>query len=88
MPGRDGTGPYGFGPRTGRGFGPCAGYPVPPYGGCGYGRGRGYHWMRAGYPVMPPAYDPTEEKADLENQVKFFESQLEQAKTRLKKMEE
>jgi len=46
MPGRDGTGPAGMGPMTGRAAGFCAGYPVPgyanPVGGRGYwGRGRG-----------------------------------------------
>lgn len=33
MPGFDGTGPLGYGPRTGRGMGPC---------GLGLARGRGY----------------------------------------------
>ncbi|MDY6825962.1 MAG: DUF5320 domain-containing protein [Bacillota bacterium] len=38
MPGFDGTGPYGGGPMTGRGFGYCAvpvqqaGYNIPTYG--------------------------------------------------------
>ena len=32
MPRFDGTGPMGYGPKTGRGFGPC---------GMGYGRGYG-----------------------------------------------
>jgi hypothetical protein len=46
MPGGDGTGPVGMGPRTGRGAGFCAGYPTPghmsPVGGRGFwGRGRG-----------------------------------------------
>ncbi len=31
MPGGDGTGPWGFGPMTGRGAGFCAGFPVPGY---------------------------------------------------------
>jgi len=31
MPRGDGTGPTGLGPRTGRGLGPCAGYPAPGY---------------------------------------------------------
>jgi hypothetical protein len=31
MPRCDGTGPTGMGPRTGRGLGPCAGYPTPGY---------------------------------------------------------
>lgn len=53
MPGRDGTGPLGAGPRTGRGFGMC-GTAVRPSGGravYGYGtrgRGRGWrHWFHA-----------------------------------------
>ncbi len=45
MPGGDRTGPWGAGPRTGRGMGFCAGYNVPGYanpgGGFGYGRGMG-----------------------------------------------
>ena len=51
MPAGDRTGPNGFGPRTGRGAGFCAGYSVPGYanpvagrgygGYGGYGRGRG-----------------------------------------------
>ncbi|MBC7359831.1 MAG: DUF5320 domain-containing protein [Desulfacinum sp.] len=49
MPGRDGTGPWGAGPRTGRGLGWCATprgrvAPLAPmgYGGWGWrGRGRG-----------------------------------------------
>jgi hypothetical protein len=31
MPGGDGTGPAGLGPRTGRGAGYCAGFPYPGY---------------------------------------------------------
>ncbi|HOV84794.1 MAG TPA: DUF5320 domain-containing protein [Syntrophobacteraceae bacterium] len=39
MPGRDGTGPLGMGPMTGRGRGVCCGSPAPtPFWG---GRGRG-----------------------------------------------
>lgn len=37
MPRRDGTGPMGMGPMTGRGFGPCCG-------GYGWGRGFGRGW--------------------------------------------
>lgn len=47
MPFGDGTGPLGYGPRTGRGLGFCSGYRVPgslnPVGSYwGYGRGFGY----------------------------------------------
>lgn len=55
MPGGDRTGPWGRGPRTGRGMGFCSGYDNPGYAtgrgffrrgrgfarGGGYGRGRG-----------------------------------------------
>ncbi len=46
MPRRDGTGPLGFGPMTGRGLGVCTGVNAPIYGrgfggGCGRGFGRG-----------------------------------------------
>lgn len=44
MPAGDRTGPWGMGPRTGRGFGFCSGYPSPGYmnPGPGPGFGRGY----------------------------------------------
>lgn len=49
MPRGDRTGPLGFGPRTGRAGGYCAGFPVPGYmnpqpgfKGAGFGRGRGW----------------------------------------------
>lgn len=49
MPRGDRTGPLGFGPRTGRAGGYCAGFPVPGYmnpqpgsRGVGFGRGRGW----------------------------------------------
>ena len=46
MPGGDGTGPAGRGPRTGRAAGYCAGYNVPGYMNPVYGRGLG---LRRGY---------------------------------------
>lgn len=39
MPARDGTGPMGMGPRTGRGAGYCAGYDAPGWANPGPGRG-------------------------------------------------
>jgi hypothetical protein len=41
MPNRDGTGPLGKGPLTGRGFGRC-GQNIQGNQGFGYGQGRGY----------------------------------------------
>lgn len=48
MPGGDGTGPVGFGPRTGRAMGYCAGYPAPGYANPGFGRGLGFGRGRGG----------------------------------------
>lgn len=48
MPAGDRTGPWGLGPRTGRGLGYCSGYGAPgsmhsgPGWGAGGGRGRGF----------------------------------------------
>ena len=44
MPAGDRTGPWGLGPRTGRGLGLCAGFAAPGYAyrGPGLGLGRGY----------------------------------------------
>jgi len=75
MPGGDGTGPLGLGPRTGRALGFCAGYNVPGYmniAGRGFRRffgrgfGRGFAWRRwmfaqviAPYRIWEPIYPPT-----------------------------
>ena len=52
MPNRNGTGPEGRGPRTGRGLGPC-GDSTPRGGGrgLGYGRGLGLRRQAANQPV-------------------------------------
>ena len=46
MPGRNGTGPAGFGPMTGRAAGYCAGYSVPGYANPISERGRGFGFGR------------------------------------------
>lgn len=48
MPAGDRTGPWGLGPRTGRGLGYCSGYPTPGfmYPGPGMGLGRGFGFGR------------------------------------------
>jgi hypothetical protein len=46
MPRGDHTGPWGLGPRTGRAFGRCAGYPTPGYMTAGPGLGRGWGFGR------------------------------------------
>jgi len=70
MPGGDRTGPRGYGTRTGRGLGYCAGYDAPGYAygpGFGYGRGggRGMAWgpgrgrgYGRGWGYREPIYPP------------------------------
>ncbi|NLP31090.1 MAG: DUF5320 domain-containing protein [Clostridiales bacterium] len=104
MPRGDGTGPYGFGPFTGRGAGYCAGYDVPGYAnpmgfrrgfsrGMGLGRGRGLGLGRAPYwggyyTPYDAPYEAVDEKKVLKQQADFLEDQLEQIKKRLSSIEE
>jgi hypothetical protein len=79
MPRRDGTGPIGMGPMTGRGFGFC-GHRFYGRRNC-FGRGFG-PWYGAGYGFAPGygqgyfKQDMTE-KEFLKNQKEFLESQIE-----------
>lgn len=70
MPAGDRTGPWGLGPRTGRGLGYCSGYPAPGFmfsgpglvfgRGMGFSRGRGF-WRRGlgGFYGSPyPGWNP------------------------------
>ena len=99
MPGGDGTGPIGMGPRTGRGSGYCSGFAAPGYPnpigfGCGFGGGRGFRrmlhatglpgWVRSGYPAYAGTCESAAgEKELLSRQAEFLENQLEQVKKRL-----
>jgi len=81
MPGGDGTGPSGLGPRTGRAAGYCAQYPVPGYanpiqgGGFYRGGGRGrcnlYYatgltgWQRGAYSYPPPVVQTITKEQEL-----------------------
>ncbi len=89
MPRRDGTGPVGQGPLTGRGRGVCAGVAAPNYGyGLGYGRGygnpRGYGFgCRRGFgryigPQISEKEQLTLEKEWLESQLEWIEKALSQ----------
>ncbi len=80
---RDGTGPFGQGPMTGRGMGPCATGARPMMGGRGMGRGRGFRrGMGYGMGFAPPVFAaPTKEmlqseKAMLEAELKAIDEQL------------
>lgn len=104
MPGGDRTGPWGYGPRTGRAMGYCSGYDAPGFmsprgfggrfGGYGRGRGtgRGYGrgWrFQAAY--APPAYaapSRDDELAYLQDVQKSLEQGLEDVRKRLKELSE
>jgi hypothetical protein len=101
MPRGDGTGPLGMGPRTGRGMGFCAGFPVPGYRsagfGRGFGRGRGFkrmfcHWWPYyapyGYhPAVPQAPQAVDQKEMLQREAQLLEDQLNQIRERLNQLE-
>lgn len=88
MPGLDGTGPLGLGPRTGRGLGPCgAGVWTRPF---GFGFGRGFGWRARiwGSTLTPAPAQPTaSEKAALEAEKRALEAELDAIKKRLKELE-
>ncbi|MDD3169262.1 MAG: DUF5320 domain-containing protein [Eubacteriales bacterium] len=78
MPGRDGTGPFGFGAMTGRGFGFCSGSEAGRYGlglGLGYGCRRGRFFN-----VMP---SESMEKESLSAERDFLEARLSAIKKNL-----
>lgn len=87
MPGFDGSGPTGDGPR-GRGFGPCRDNHSNVRYGRGFGRrgssGRG--WFGWGRNV--PNYAPQDDSVDLEREKSFLEKRLEDIKQLLGKKEE
>ena len=87
MPGGDGTGPMGMGPMTGGGRGFCV-LPMKdwrgPYGGRGFGRGRGRGWRYGGklLTAQQEIEMLTEEKDSLETRIKELQ---EQAKNSIEK---
>jgi hypothetical protein len=86
MPFRDGTGPQGQGPVTGRGFGPCGdGRAFGRRFGFGRGQGRGFG---RGWGFWSRPMTKEQEKMDLENYRKDLESELEAVKAEEKALEE
>ncbi len=85
MPGRDGSGPLGAGPRTGRGLGVCQGYPGRGgRRGCGLGRGFGFGRgisFGAGRGVQPAGR--TFEEANLKEYRNYLEEELKQVQLEL-----
>jgi len=98
MPRGDRTGPDGFGPMTGRGFGFCSGFNSPGYTrgggfgrgyGRGFGRGRGFRGM--GY-VDPYYYNPypkvNDSEESLKEEITSVEKYLNELKEMIRKKEE
>lgn len=82
MPGRDGTGPMGYGAATGRGLGLCTGNTAGSGSGLrlGYGRGRGCGLgMRCRTQRLPQESRELllAQKENLQNRIKVIDSQLE-----------
>jgi len=97
MPYRDGTGPFGEGPLTGRGLGNCGRTtdryrcPRPRRGrrlGRGPGRGRGFGRGRG--PVREPVYDdaPASEKEALKEELEALDEEKEAIQEMLDKLED
>ncbi len=77
MPRRNGTGPRGMGPMTGRGMGPCGGGYSS-----GLGRGRGYGRVMCGWFYDKYKAMPKNERKDL------LKAEIEDLKQELKMVEE
>jgi hypothetical protein len=82
MPFRDGTGPQGQGPMTGRGFGPCGDGRCKGMGRrMGFGRGGVFRsWFGS--------LSKDQMKEELDSYKKSLENELEQVKAEQKKLEE
>jgi len=89
MPGYDGTGPFAYGPLTGRGLGPCGrglGFRR------GFGRGRGFRFRRA-FPLdsIIPVYreEPItkqDEKKLVQEEIRYLEQDLKELRKRLEEL--
>ncbi len=73
MPGFDGTGPWGMGPGTGWGLGPCGAGRAwrRGFGRGWFGRGRGFGWR-----WWWMNYSPEDELEFLKNQKEFIEQRI------------
>jgi hypothetical protein len=84
MPRFDGTGPWGLGPGTGWGMGPCgAGRAWRRGWGRGLGYGWRFGWRRYGAFPYQPQITKKEEKELLEEDEKDLEEELKAIKARL-----
>lgn len=83
MPRMDGTGPMGYGPFTGRGFGPCGR-------GMRRGFGRGFVWRQfsgTAYTAEPVTLAKEEQKKILEAELKEIEAEKKEIQNKLKELE-
>jgi len=100
MPGGDRTGPWGLGPRTGRGAGYCTGYNIPGYTNLEYGRGfgrgrgrgvwgrgRGFGW-RGTYPYPASYYPETIPEPSREEEKAYLESMVKGLEQEMKMIQE
>lgn len=101
MPGRNGTGPVGYGPMTGRGMGYCTGaYPSGNgawtgnrYGrgfgyrlGCGYGRGYGYGRRNNMY--YPERFSKVDERELINDEKEYLQDRLNYLNEELERLSE
>jgi hypothetical protein len=86
MPRFDGTGPWGMGPMTGWGLGPC-GAGQAWRRGLGRGFGRGFWGYGPYYPAYPDRITKEEEKELLAAEAEDLEEELKEIKERLAELE-
>ncbi len=85
MPNRNGTGPLGAGPLTGRGMGPCGGYGRASYGGGrGFGFGRGRGWFP--FANTNGAISADDEKQALNSQISLLTEEIDAIKKRIEEL--
>lgn len=86
MPGGDGTGPWGRGPRSGKGAGYCSGYHRPGYAAPFPGR----RFWGGNYGFSGPRYyrgGGSDERAALQDQAEFMRRRIDAIEERLKEID-
>jgi len=102
MPGGNGTGPAGTGPKTGKAMGVCAGFKVSGYANpgsrrgsgmglgrsdrMGRGRGFGFNGAPGSYPALQNL-TTDQELAALKGQADYFENSLKETNQQIEKLQ-
>ncbi|WP_300525131.1 DUF5320 domain-containing protein [Aminiphilus sp.] len=81
MPGRNGTGPRGMGPATGRGFGPCRGGARRGF--CRGGAFQARGGWSGGMPLSQWVPSSEAERNALEQEADYLEQRLNQVRSRM-----